>query len=198
MNTEAGRSLCLNYSPSLRSPKVSTASKSLKQALPKVSRYCNSQISREHSLPLKINSSFWKVGKAHHSPGPWVPCTFQMCFLHGCKCVWEPRFYILLRTSKCFPKCGHCVVMAADPSWYAVSKKANDFNVEFWLHTGAEPFRNSGFIKPIHNHEHGSLCKYPRYFWTSQFPFPINSYLSHLITYSQPLSRDIFLMLTPS
>lgn len=198
MKTEAGRSPCLIHSPSLRSPKVSTLSKSLTQALPKVSWYCRSQISCGHSLPPKINSSLWKVGDAHHSPGPRGPCTFPMCFLHGCKCVWEPRFYILLRTSKCLPKCGHCVVMAAESSWYAVQKKANDFNVEFWLHTGAEPFKNSGFIKPIHNHEQGSLCKYPRYFWTSQFPLPLSSRLNHLIAYNQPLSRDTFLMLTPS
>lgn len=196
MKTEAGRSPCLIYSPSLRSPKVSTASKALKQTLPKVSWYCNSQVSRGPSLPLKIHSSFAKVENAlSWTLGPLsIPNVFSAWLQ---MCVWV-TFLHPAQDQQVLPQMWSLCGYGRRFQLVCSVEKANDFNVEFWLHTGAEPFKNSGFIKPIHNHEQGSLCKYPRYFWTSQFPFPINSRLDHLIAYSQPLSRGTFLMLTPS
>lgn len=82
MKTEAGRSPCLIYSPFLRSPKVSMASKSLMQTLPKVSWYCNSQISRGQSLPLKIHSSFCKGRKCILlGLGALVPSKYVFCMV---------------------------------------------------------------------------------------------------------------------
>lgn len=55
----------------------------------------NSQLSCRHLMSFRSAKSFSEV-KAGPSPGPWVLCTLQVCFL-GWKPVWESRSCVLLR-----------------------------------------------------------------------------------------------------